>query len=169
MKKEIIADGVSLVDQKAFQSYVCQIECFRSDEEWHRGIKIPSQILRHLRLERGDMVEIALRKVTPEYTMETYGYDSSDFKLLCPICGQFGYLQKFGASYRIDHEKKVRFAIGRNRWGCKIESVSQRYHLITAEQARLMQSRPDDRVKCSKDHDNTKTAKFCWRCGERLQ
>jgi hypothetical protein len=33
---------------------------------------------------------------------------------------------------------------------------------------KLLESRPDEIVKCSKGHDNTKTAKICWKCGEEL-
>jgi len=98
-----MADGVSVVEPKAFQSFIA-----RTYAEGQRALffRIPRQIVGHLRLRGDDFLEVAVRKISVDYAKENYKLGFFSLMTRCPVCGEVGRLQKMGCSFFVRHTKQ---------------------------------------------------------------
>jgi len=99
----VVADGISLVEPKAFQSFVTRVYAQKLSR---KIVIIPNKICCHLHLEKDDIIEIAVRKVTKEYAKEAYNRTFWSFKVTCPKCGEIGTLCKRGKSFGVWHYRE---------------------------------------------------------------
>jgi hypothetical protein len=102
----VIADGISMVEPRAFQSFVCKLI---SDKINEKHIAVPMPIVRHLGLEHENILEVAIRRVTKEYAKEAYGKSFWSFKAKCPKCGKNGTLIQMREYYSFRHYLDGRF------------------------------------------------------------
>src|SRR3989337_3393515 len=104
-KTNLIADGISLVEQRAFQSFVCHLH---KKPRFQLNILIPSRINKHLSLDENKLVEVAIRPVTIQYARENYGDIFISFKVRCPKCGEQGVLSRLKPNcFVIFHSKQA--------------------------------------------------------------
>lgn len=99
-RKRFLADGISIVENKAFQSYI--FRAFKN-KKGVTALHIPLQIANHLTIAPDDIIEVAIRKVTKEYAAENYGIKFWSFKTICPKCHKQGRVQQQGGNYLITH------------------------------------------------------------------
>ena len=97
-KPRLEKGGLILVPLQEFQSFSQRV----SGQEHKRRyliIRIPKDIARYLTLKRGNLVEVAIRKVNEKYVVEKYRGLPITFKPVrypfphsatCPFCGEVG-------------------------------------------------------------------------------
>jgi hypothetical protein len=95
----LVSDGVAEVPSSEFFSFPSY--CGSKTRKYHSSftVIIPKDIARKMRTEQNDLLEIAVRKISLEYSLETYNYvppkiakKSMRPRQSCPVCGKLGKL-----------------------------------------------------------------------------
>ena len=111
--KKLEKGDLTIYEKDEFQSFIAR-PCYRSQGKL-LYIAIPKEIREYLQLKAGELIEIAIRKVTEEYALTNYGglpraikrkspyrrmkyvHDTKKYKqpppknkVLCPVCGKYG-------------------------------------------------------------------------------
>lgn len=105
-RKRLVADGISLVDNQEFQSFIVHCRCLASRKGDSHSFSIPKETLSHLHLEEEDLLEVAVRKVPFSYAKEFYKLEYVSHRVQCPVCQAEGVFQRFGryiGSYAVRH------------------------------------------------------------------
>jgi superfamily II helicase len=102
-----LADGISQFESKAFQSFVSTVRMATTGRSNNprKMFCIPEPIIKHLWLEQGDVIEVALRKVSFAYANQAYNLQCTNIQVTCPKCTRKGNLQRVWSNFGVRHSR----------------------------------------------------------------
>lgn len=127
-RRRIVAGGICVVDSGAFQSFIVTLHANTSKNSY---FWVPRQIKQDLCLNEGDLLEIAIRRISFSVARDSYDFVVAPHKILCPICQTEGVFQRHAwNTYAIRHP----LSKGSGAKFCSLSSV-QVQEIITKYQA----------------------------------
>jgi len=96
MKLKYVPDGVYKTDRNLYTAYASRVSI------WGKSfcVVVPKEIARKLGIKLDDILEVLIRKITPEEALKLYNYSISKYRrrklktprVTCPVCGKKGYI-----------------------------------------------------------------------------
>ena len=90
-RKFIEKDGVYVVESTEFQTYITQVKKSGVNT---LAVGIPSEIVKHLHLTSGCVIQVAIKVISTFEAIKKFGYTtkhhSEGIQVKCPKCGKLG-------------------------------------------------------------------------------